>query len=85
MSRITFRKGGEVCQLPGRSHRHKLKKLFQTWDIPPWERNFVPILEVNQDIVAVGSQYVNDNYVAEGGEKGFRIKWDSNLYIRVES
>jgi tRNA(Ile)-lysidine synthase len=80
-SRITFRKGGEICQLPGRSHRHKLKKLFQTWSIPPWERNFVPILEVNQDIVAVGSQYINRNYAAGRAEKGFTIKWDSNLYI----
>lgn len=79
---ITFRKGGEICQLPGRSHRHKLKKLLQTWDIPPWERNFVPIVVVNQDIVAVGGQYLNHNYVADITEKGFTIKWESNLYIK---
>jgi tRNA(Ile)-lysidine synthase len=84
MSKITFRKGGEICQLPGRSHRHKLKKLFQIWDIPPWERNFVPILEVNQDIVAVGSQYVNQNYVVAGAEKGFTIQWEPSLYIKME-
>lgn len=82
-SRITFRKGGEICQLPGRSHHHKLKKLLQAWDMPPWERNFVPIVEVNQDIVAVGSQYVNHNYVAGITEKGFTIKWESNLYIKT--
>jgi tRNA(Ile)-lysidine synthase len=82
-SRITFRKGGEICQLSGRSHHHKLKKLLQAWDMPPWERNFVPIVEVNQDIVAVGSQYVNHNYVAGITEKGFTIKWESNLYIKT--
>ena len=43
----------------------------------------MPIVKVNEDIVAVGNQYVNHNYVAGITEKGFTIKWESNLYIKI--
>ena len=35
---VRFRQGGERCQLPGRQHHHKLKKLLQAAGVPPWER-----------------------------------------------
>jgi len=78
--RVIFRKGGEMCRLNGRLHRHKLKKLFQSWGIPPWERGFMPILSTNDEIIAVGGHYINPDYVAAGEELGFTIQWRSNLY-----
>src|SRR5690606_29132913 len=35
---VRFRKGGERCQPVGRAHSQTLKKLFQEFHIPPWER-----------------------------------------------
>jgi len=43
---VGWRQGGETCQLPGRAHHHKLKKLLQEASIPPWSvsacRSFMP-------------------------------------------
>lgn len=43
----TWRCGGERMRLPGRAHRHKLKKLFQRVAMPPWERRALPLLTVD--------------------------------------
>ncbi|MDD9822327.1 MAG: tRNA lysidine(34) synthetase TilS [Gammaproteobacteria bacterium] len=43
----TWRCGGERMRLPGRAHRHKLKKLFQRVEMPPWERRALPLLTVD--------------------------------------
>lgn len=48
---IRFRKGGEVIFQQG---QHKdLKKLLQAWKIPPWLRNRIPLLYVDNCLMAV--------------------------------
>jgi tRNA(Ile)-lysidine synthetase-like protein len=39
--------------LPQRPHRHELKKLFQQWQVPPWERDRVPLIYIEDELVAV--------------------------------
>lgn len=41
---VTPRHGGERLRLPGRTHRHELKRLLQDAGIPPWERRGLPLL-----------------------------------------
>ncbi len=49
------RNEGERVRLPGRSHRHSLKKLYQSAGVPPWERDLLPLLELNgESIYAFG-------------------------------
>ncbi len=67
---VRFRQGGEMFQLPGRRHRHELKKLFQMWGIPPWQRDRVPLLEVDGRIAAVVGWAVADEFLAREGEEG---------------
>ncbi len=50
---IRFRQGGERCLLPGHTHSKSLKKLFQAWGIPPWERNKIPLIYHNDQLIAV--------------------------------
>jgi tRNA(Ile)-lysidine synthase len=50
---VRFRQGGEKCVLPGRDHHHELKKLFQCWKVPPWERDRVPLVYVDDQLIAV--------------------------------
>ena len=46
---IGFRHGGECIKLHGHNHHQSLKKLFQTWRIPPWLRKRVPLIFYNRD------------------------------------
>lgn len=57
---VRFREGGEVFYW---HNQHKeLKKLFQEWDIPPWFRNRIPLLYVNNQLVAVLGYALSDYF-----------------------
>jgi tRNA(Ile)-lysidine synthase len=62
---VRFRRGGESCQLAGRSHTHSLKKLFQSWGVPPWWRDRIPLIYVKDVLVAVPGYYLNEAYKAK--------------------
>lgn len=48
---IRFRQGGEILFWQG---QHKaLKKLLQEWKIPPWLRDRIPLLYINNQLTAV--------------------------------
>jgi len=48
---LRFRQGGERCKIQGRQGTHELKKLFQEWKIPPWERERTPLIYINDVFV----------------------------------
>jgi len=50
---LRFRKGGETCRPMGRGQTHQLKKLFQEWQVPPWQRASVPLIYVNGELAEV--------------------------------
>lgn len=50
---VRFRQGGEVLQLAGRKHHHELKNLFQSWGVPPWQRERVPLIYVGEKLAVV--------------------------------
>lgn len=80
-AKIQFRKMGERCKPAGRIGSHPLKKLFQEWDVPPWEREDVPLL-YNQDdqLVAVLNYCICDSFVADENEVGWLVKFQrSNI------
>lgn len=47
---LVWRRGGERMTLPGRTHRSRLKKLFQQNAVPPWERRALPLLTVDGEV-----------------------------------
>lgn len=59
---VGFRQGGEVCQLPGREYHHELKKLFQAWNIPPWERDRVPLIYLSNRLIAVVGYFLDEAF-----------------------
>jgi tRNA(Ile)-lysidine synthase len=74
---VNFRQGGELIQLAGNQHHHKLKKYWQKWKIPPWERDRVPLLYIDGKLaqVLVGVEnYIADEFIAKKGEKGWVVR-----------
>lgn len=59
---VRFRQGGEVCQLRGRTHHHELKKLLQIWNIPPWERDRVPLIYLDDRLIAVVGYFLDETF-----------------------
>lgn len=71
---VRFRRGGETCRPAGRGHRHQLKKLFQEWGVPPWQRDRVPLLYVNDEIAQVVGYCLCDPFQAQEGESGLVVE-----------
>ena len=78
--KICFRKGGEKFQPARSAFHHDLKKLFQQWNVPPWERAFVPIIKNGDEIVAVCGYGISRKYLAEEGEVGFSFNLRLSIY-----
>ena len=72
---IKGRAGGEKLKpLPDQPSR-SLKYLFQKADIPHWERDQVPLVYANEQLVAVPNLGVQFEYQSKVGEDGYQIKW----------
>lgn len=71
---VRFRRGGEIFRLPARAHHHDLKKLFQSWRIPTWLRDRIPLVYVGDELAAVVGWFVSDDFAAKAGELGFMLK-----------
>jgi len=71
--RVRLRHGGEVCRLPGRRHRHKLKKLLQASHVAPWRRGRLPLLYAGDALAAVADLWVCEPYAARANEPGVRL------------
>ena len=50
---LRWRDGGERCRLAGRKRSKTLKKVLQEEEIPPWWRERVPLLYLQEEMLAV--------------------------------
>ncbi|MCI0508128.1 MAG: tRNA lysidine(34) synthetase TilS [Gammaproteobacteria bacterium] len=74
---VRFRRGGESIQPAGRPQHHALKKLFQEKGIPPWIRDRIPLIYINDHLAAVGDLFISQQFHADEGEDGYIIQWES--------
>ncbi len=51
--KIKFRVAGERVKVKNRCGHHQLKKLMQEWGVPPWLRDRVPLIFLNDELVAI--------------------------------
>jgi tRNA(Ile)-lysidine synthase len=65
---VKFRAGGEKIPLPKREGSHSLKNLFQEAGIPPWQRDAMPLVYVDDKLAAVGDRWISAEFYSE--EKG---------------
>ncbi|WP_269618006.1 tRNA lysidine(34) synthetase TilS [Zhongshania sp. BJYM1] len=73
---VRFRQGGERCRLSGHKHSKSLKKLLQECDIPPWERDCLPLIYCDDEIAAVANIAICDGFQANQNEKGLQLHWE---------
>ncbi len=62
---VKARSGGEKMSLPGRMGHHALKKLFQEAGIPPWEREAIPLVYLDDKLAAVGDLWISADFYRE--------------------
>ncbi|KQQ74658.1 tRNA(Ile)-lysidine synthase [Xanthomonas sp. Leaf131] len=75
---VRARQGGERIVLPQRAHSHRLKHLLQELDLPPWERERLPILWAGDQVLAAGDRIVSAALTDWLQANGASLRWRSN-------
>lgn len=65
---IHFSPAGLVAHPQGRGHSRKLKKLFQEYGVPSWKRKRLPIVMVNDQVVAVLGLFIDLRFTGQDCE-----------------
>jgi tRNA(Ile)-lysidine synthase len=68
---IKYRQGGELLFWHGQNKQ--LKKLFQEWGIPPWLRERIPLLFINEQLVAVVGYAVSDLFYSQNSSEAWQL------------
>ena len=66
---VRFRQGGEVVNVPTVGNK-ALKTLMQEWGVPPWLRDRIPLLFLEEKLVGVVGYFLDDQHKAAEGEIG---------------
>jgi tRNA(Ile)-lysidine synthase len=80
--RIRRRQGGEICQPAWRKHRQSLKKLLQEADVPPWQREQLPLIYCGEVLAAVAGLWVCHPWQAAADEEGLIFHWEIKSKIQ---
>lgn len=75
---IKYRSGGEKIGLPRRSGRHSLKKLYQEANIPPWQRERLPLIYIDGQIAAIADLWISSKFYAHENESCYNIVWQES-------
>jgi tRNA(Ile)-lysidine synthetase-like protein len=59
----------------GQAHTQPLKHLFQEAGVSPWQRDWQPLIYLDDTLAAVARLRVCHPFAARAGELGWRILW----------
>lgn len=68
---IRFRQGGEHFCWHGQTRQ--LKKLFQEWAIPPWCRDTIPLIYIDNQLAAVVGYAVSDLFYSDNSSPTWQL------------
>jgi tRNA(Ile)-lysidine synthase len=72
---IANRKGGESFKPDSKRPTKKLKQLLQESDLPPWEREEIPLIFVGNDLVFLPHFGIDMKWQTKPKEDGLKITW----------
>lgn len=72
---IRSRQGGERIKLVERLGSKKLKKLLNEAKVLPWVRGSIPLVYLNDNLVAVADLWWDERYLAKADKQGYIVDW----------
>lgn len=72
---VRFRHGGERFRPAGRRQSTALKKLLQSSAVPPWLRDRIPLIYVNDELAAVAGLWVGEGFAVADRSAGWELRW----------
>lgn len=78
--RVRYREGGESLKLKGRPKK-KVKQLLQESGMPSWQRQRLPLLFSDTELVCVPGIGIAESYLACPGQDGVQVVWEAPTQI----
>ena len=75
---VRFRQGGEIFHPVNRQHSQRLKKLFQEENIPPWERDLIPLVFLGDELIAVAGLWYSKKHQADENEPTWIVRLNNS-------
>ena len=73
---VHARRGGERITLPGRDHSHTLKHVLQDLGVPPWVREWLPLLSNPAgELLAIGDLAYSADFDSWLRQRDARLRW----------
>lgn len=72
---VRFRRGGERCRPLDRARGQSLKRLFQEWGVPAWQRAETPLVFIGDELAAVADRCICRPFAVRAGEAGWQLRW----------
>jgi len=73
---VRFRQGGEMFKPAGSPHTRELRVLFQEAGIPPWQRDRIPLIYTQNDLIAIGDLWLSEKGQEIFTHAGLKLRWD---------
>ena len=72
---IRFRSGGESISPYKSSYPHRVKKLMSEHGVPPWLRDLMPLVYVDNELVAIPGICVDKNWMTTANQTSLNLTW----------
>ncbi|PPI88686.1 tRNA lysidine(34) synthetase TilS [Candidatus Pantoea edessiphila] len=66
------------CHLVGRKNKYKIKKIWQEFNIPPWNRHRIPLIYYNQILICAVNLFITVDGTVLNDNNGWQVIWDQN-------
>jgi len=73
--KISNRKGGEFFKPDSKRPTKKIKQLLQESNLPPWERELLPLIFLDKNLACVPNFGVDVKYQSKSQEDGLEVMW----------
>lgn len=78
---IDFQRNQEKIKLSQHQSRQKVKNLFQNKQIPPWHRAIMPFVYIEGELMAVGTEFLAENFLMLLKQHKAEYQWLSPQYL----
>ncbi len=76
---IRWRQGGERCRPMGRAYHQRLKKLLQAFLVPPWWRERIPLVYLDDELLAVAGLWLCESSRLQSADEENTGLWEPRL------
>jgi len=75
---VRFQAKGMI-EKAGRQHARQSKKLWQELNVPPWQRERIPLIYYNEQLMAAPGLFITRQAVADAGMPEWQVVWSPSV------